>query len=196
VSQPRDHKAAYARRQERARALGFTGYRQLRTAGGNAVARLTGRTAWSALPADAQRSRDTALRVLAEMRATGAPLSAASARHDTTPDAVRFWAGPALSSRRSDTATARPADRLYRPMRALTDDGIVAVDLRGSKAAGTLGAYWNAVHHYLTTGDTGLLDRFRDVRVGGITLTTDPRVLDHHAHIGELAFESIYAAAA
>ncbi len=196
MSQPRDHKAAYARRQERARALGFTGYRQLRSAGGNAVARLTGRTAWSALPADAQRSRDTALRVIAEMRATGAPLAAASSRHDTTPDAVRFWAGPALTSRRGDTATARPADRLYRPMRAMTDDGIVAVDLRGSKAAGTLGAYWNAVHHYLTTGDTGPLDRFRDVRVGGITLTTDPRVLDHHAHIGELAFESIYAAAA
>ncbi len=196
MSQPRDHKAAYARRQERARGLGFTGYRQLRTAGGNAVARLTGRTAWSALPADAQRSRDTALRVLAEMRATGAPLSAASARHDTTPDAVRFWAGPVLSSRRGDTATARSADRLYRPMRALTDHGTVAVDLRGSKAAGTLGAYWNAVHHYLSTGDTGPLEAFRDVRVGGVTLTTDPRVLDHHAHIGELAFESIYAAAA
>jgi len=196
VNQPRDHKAAYARRQERARALGFTGYRQLRSAGGNAVARLTGRTAWSALPTDAQRSRDTALRVIAEMRATGGPLAAASSRHDTTPDAVRFWAGPALSSRRGDTATARPADRLYRPMRALTDHGTVAVDIRGSKAPGTLGAYWNAVHHYLTTGDTGLLDAFRDVRVGGVTLTSDPRVLDHHAHIGELAFESIYAAAA
>jgi len=196
VSQPRDHKAAYTRRQERARALGFTGYRQLRAAGGNAVARLTGRTAWSALPPDAQRSRDTALRVIAEMRITGAPLAAASSRQDTTPDVVRFWAGPALSSRRSDTATARPADRLYRPMRALTAHGTVAIDIRGSKAAGQLGAYWNAVHHYLNTGDTGPLDRFRDMRVGGVTLTTDPRVLDHHAHIGELAFESIYAAAA
>lgn len=196
MSRPRDHQAEYARRQEWARALGFTGYRQLRTAGGRAVARLTGRAAWSALPADAQRSRDSALRVVAEMRASGTPLGAASARHGTTPDAVRFWAGPALSSTRSETATARPADRLYRPMRALTDRGTVAVDIRGSKAAGTLGAYWNAVHHYLTTGDTGPLDRFRDVRVGGITLTTNPRVLDHHAHIGELAFESIYAAAA
>jgi len=196
VSRPRDHQAEYARRQERARALGFTGYRQLRAAGGNAVARLTGRTAWLALPADAQRSRDTALRVIAEMRATGAPLAAASSRQDTTPDAVRFWAGPALSSRRSDTATARAADRLYRPMRALTDQGIVAVDLRGSKAASTLGAYWNAVHHYLTTGNTGPLDAFRDRRVGGVALTSDPRVLDHYAHIGELAFESIYAAAA
>jgi len=196
VSRPRDHQAEYARRQERARALGFTSYRQLRTAGGNAVARLTGRAAWVALPADAQRSRDSALRVLAEMRSTGAPLGAASARHRTTPDAVRFWAGPALRSTRSDTATARSADRLYRPMRALTDQGTVAVDIRGSKAAGQLGGYWNAVHHYLATGDTGPLERFRDVRVGGVTLTTDPRVLDHHAHLGELAFESIYAAAA
>jgi hypothetical protein len=37
---PRDYKAAYARRQARARALGFSGYRQLRAAGGTAVARL------------------------------------------------------------------------------------------------------------------------------------------------------------
>ncbi len=130
------------------------------------------------------------------MRATGVPLAAASDRHDTTPAAVRFWAGPALTSQRSDTATARPADRLYRPMRALTDHGTVAVDIRGSKAAGQLGAYWNAVHHYLNTGDTDSLERFRDVRVGGVTLTTNPRVLDHQAHMGELAFESIYAAAA
>ena len=196
MSRPRDHQAEYARRQERARALGFTSYRQLRTAGGNAVARLTSRSAWAALPANAQRSRDSALRVLAEMRATGAPLSAASGRHDATPDTVRFWVGPALSSQRSDTATARAADRLYRPMRALTDQGTVAVDIRGSKTAGQLGAYWNAVHHYLTTGDTGPLERFRDVRVGGVTLTADPQVLDHQAHLGELAFESIYATAA
>ena len=191
----RDHKADHARRQERARAAGFAGYRQLRAAGGASVAKLSGRSAWQALPADAQRSRDLALRVVADMRATGAPLAAAAARQRAAPTAVRFWAGDALSNRK-DTAVARRADRLYRPMRALTDGGIIAIDIRGSRAAAVVGGYWNAVHHFLATGNAARLQKYRDARVGGVTLTIDPRVIEHYAHIGELAFESVYAAVA
>ncbi len=191
----RDHRAAYARRQERARALGFGNYRQLRAAGGTAIARLTNLNAWKRLPAEAQQSRDTALRVLSEMRATGQPLSSAAAKHTVTPEVVQFWAGQALTSR-SPRATATPADRLYRPMRLLTLDGTVAVEVRGSRVAATIGGYWNAVHHYLATGDTRPLQRYEGKRVGGVLLVTDPAVIEHLAHIGELSFESIYAAAA
>ena len=192
---PRDHRAAYARRQERARALGFRSYNQLRIAGGTAISRLNNLTAWKQLPSEAQQSRDTALRVLSEMRATGLPLAAAAAKHSATPDVVQFWAGPALTSR-SPRATATPADRLYRPMRLLTPDGTVAVDVRGSRVAATIGGYWNAVHHYLATGDTQALQRYKGKRVAGVLLVTDPDVIEHVAHIGELSFESIYAAAA
>ena len=192
----RDHRAAYARRQERARALGFGTYRQLRAAGGTAIARLNNLSAWKRLPSKAQQSRDTALRVLSEMRATGVPLSSAAAKYAVTPDIVQFWAGPALTSSRSPRATATPADRLYRPMRLLTPDGTVAVEVRGSRVAATIGGYWNAVHHYLATGDTRPLQRYDGKRVAGVLLVTDPDVIEHVAHIGELSFESIYAAAA
>jgi hypothetical protein len=192
----RDHKAAYARRQARARALGFTGYPQLRALGGARAAQLTTRAGWTALPADAQRTRDTALRVLADMRTTGDTLATAAARHpDAHPEDVRFWVSEALTGR-TGRAKARRADRLYRPMRALTTQGPVTLDLRGSRAAATIGAYWNAVNHYLATGDTGPLDTFTGVRVGGVTLATDPDLIEHVAHIGELSFESIYAAVA
>lgn len=192
----RDHKAAYARRQARARTLGFSGYPQLRAFGGTRAAQLTTRAGWAALPGDAQRSRDTALRVLADMRVTGATLTTAAARHpDANAEDVRFWVGDALLGR-SDRGKARRADRLYRPMRALTTEGTVTVDLRGSRAAATLGAYWNAVNHYLATGDARPLDPFAGVRVGGVTLTTDPDAIEHIASIGELSFESIYAAVA
>jgi hypothetical protein len=81
-------------------------------------------------------------------------------------------------------------------MRLLTGDGTVAVEVRGSRAAATVGGYWNAVHHYLATGDTRPLARYEGKRVGGVLLVTDPDVIEHVAHIGELSFESIYAAAA
>jgi hypothetical protein len=194
-SPPRDYKAAYARRQERARTLGFRSYSQLRAAGGTAIARVNSLTAWKALPSVAQQSRDSALRVVSEMRATGLKLTLAANKHGVTPDEVRFWAGPALTST-TNQATARPADRLYRPMRLLTPDGTIAVDVRGSRVAATIGGYWNAVHHYLATGDTRPLQRYEGKRVGGVPLVTDPDVIEHVAHIGELSFESIYAAAA
>ena len=196
MNAPRDHKAAYARRQGRARALGFSGYRQLRAAGGAAVARVNNLTSWKALPAEAQLSRDAALRVVSEMRATGLPIAVVAAKNgDASPDSVRFWAAQALTGR-TDGATATAADRLFRPMRLLTGDGTIAVEIRGSRAAATIGGYWNAVHHYLATGDTGPLQRYQGKRVGGVVLVTDPNVIEHVAHIGELSFESIYAAAA
>ena len=196
MSRPaRDHKAAYARRQERARNLGFRSYGQLRAAGGTAIGRVNSLAGWKALPPEAQQSRDTALRVVSEMRANGLKLSLAANKHGATPDSVQFWAGPALTNR-TNQATATAADRLYRPMRLLTADGTIAVDVRGSRVAATIGGYWNAVHHYLATGDTRPLQRYEGKRVGGVLLVTDPGVIEHVAHIGELSFESIYAAAA
>ncbi len=186
---------AYARRQARARALGFAGYSELRRHGGTAAARVNDRGALGALPVAARGTRDTALRVLADMRANRSTLQEAAAAQRTSPELVRFWIDDALLSRTPRTR-ARAADRLYRPMRVLTADGPGEVEVRGSRAATTLGQYWNAVYHYLETGDTSRLDRFDGVRVAGATLTSDTGVIEHVANTGELAFESIYAAVA
>jgi hypothetical protein len=54
-----------------------------------------------------------------------------------------------------------------------------------------------AVDHYLKTGDTDGLSKFRGrtVRAENHTFAfvTDPRILDRLANAGEVAFEDLYA---
>jgi hypothetical protein len=68
-----------------------------------------------------------------------------------------------------------------------------SVDLRGSRQASRVGAYWNAVGRFLDTGDTSLLKPFRGLRVGGFVLETDPDLLEDLALRSQLGFEDIYS---
>lgn len=73
------------------------------------------------------------------------------------------------------------------------DGGRHDVDVRSSAQASRVAAHWNAVDRYLRTGDTTGLKPFRNRKVGGQLLATDPAALEAFARRGELAIESIYA---
>jgi hypothetical protein len=82
-----------------------------------------------------------------------------------------------------------------------TPEGKRAIAIRASRRsrqASTLGKYWNAVHHYLQTGDASRLKKFTgkyitDVKRVRFPLLTDTHELDRLGSAGVLSFESLYA---
>jgi hypothetical protein len=190
MARQRDHRSTYSRRDAQARAEGFRSYADKRRHGGAAAARVSNDQDLDRLPPAARSERRKALRALAEVRTDGLTPAQAARRNETTVDSMRFWAEGAL---RSDGTVTR-ADRLLRPMRAI-DRSVhteVPVSVRGSKAASRLSAYWDAVEHYLDTGDDGPLGRFEGIRIAGIELETDTDVIDRLSLLGVLSFETIY----
>jgi hypothetical protein len=77
-------------------------------------------------------------------------------------------------------------------MTAVTDDGVVSVEVRGSRTASLLGRHSNAVQQFVETGDARVLRPFRGTSVGGHRLASDPDVLRRLARRGELDFEELY----
>lgn len=80
-------------------------------------------------------------------------------------------------------------------MWALTEDeGPFVVAVRSDEESSLLGSYWNAVQHYLDTGDEEALIDFRGVTVGagGSELETNPAEIEYWARVGELDFTDIY----
>ncbi len=126
------------------------------------------------------------------MRTQHLTLTAAARAAGTTPRTVRRYAAPALVQH-GRRLTVTPADRIYRRMVVLTDEGRAEVDVRSSAQASRVASHWNAVDRYLRTGDTSALTPFRNRRVGGQLLATDPPALETYARRGELTTESIYA---
>ncbi|MCW2689592.1 MAG: hypothetical protein JWR37_4482 [Mycobacterium sp.] len=131
------------------------------------------------------------LDAVALMRTQGLSLSAAAREAGTRPATVRRYAAPALvqQGRRHQVT---PSDRLYRRMRVLTPDGRRDVDVRSSRQASRVAAHYNAIQHYLRTGDDTALRKFRNVCVGGQPLATDLQAIERHASAGELAIDDIY----
>jgi hypothetical protein len=135
-----------------------------------------------------QRTLDT----LSGMR-RGQSLTAAAREAGTTPRTVRKYAGAAVNRPGSRYRLGR--DRLYRPMRILTNSGIETVSV-GRRDASAVGRYWNAVRRWGIDRDSTEVDKFRGVSVGGYELETDLDVIDELAARGELEFEDIYELAA
>jgi hypothetical protein len=190
MARQRDHRTVYARRDERARAEGFRSYRDKRRHGGAAAAHVRNDEDLARLPPPARSERRKALRSLAEVRTDDLTPAQAARRNETTVGAMRFWAEGALQP----DGTVTSADRLWRPIRAI-DASVhmeVPVSVRGSQAASRLSDYWDAVEHYLHTGDDGPLSRFAGARIAGVELETDTDVLDRLALLGVLSFETIY----
>jgi hypothetical protein len=98
--------------------------------------------------------------------------------------------------KRGGTYVAVPLDDLRRPMRVLTERGLVVLDVRSSRTATKLASYWNAVDAYLRTGDRRVLGPFtgRSFTAEGhrMPFITDPRTLDRLAHAGQVEFEDLY----
>ena len=127
------------------------------------------------------------------MRHDGLSLTAAARKAGTTSHVVRGYVGPALE-RRGRRWVARPADRLLRLMRVLSEGGVEhEVATRGSRVASLVGAHWSAIGLYLDTGDASGLAKFQGKRVAGRVLEADPDAIDAWERRGELQVEEIYA---
>ena len=79
------------------------------------------------------------------------------------------------------------------PMRMLTTSGVeVAAVEVGSDAASAIGQHWNAVKHFLHTGDTSVLTPFAGSRILRYQFEVDPAKIERWAMRGELDFEDPY----
>lgn len=186
----------------------FTSERQYR----NALARAKGFTSWSQQQKQSRKvrggedvrglrpaereARGRALDALAKMRNDGLSLGAAAKASGTTVNAIKRHAGSALERSSKGRYRAKKTDRLARTLQFPTANGSIGLDIRDSRSASRIAAYWNAVKRYLETGDASGLRRFRGkmVRVNkrGYPFITDTAILDRLADAGELGFDDLY----
>src|SRR5438552_13230042 len=137
-------------------------------------------------PAGPERedARLRALHAVAVMRREGRSLRAAASRAGVAPRTVLAKARQALR-KREGRYSAVPLDELRRPMRVLTERGLVVLDVPSSRTASRLAQYWNAVDTYLRTGDRRALAPYagRSLTAEGhrMSFVTDPRLLDRLA---------------
>ena len=144
---------------------------------------------------DREGARLRALHAVAVMRREGRSLRAAASRAGVAPRTVLAKARQALR-KREGRYSAVPLDELRRPMRVLTERGLVVLDVQSSRTASRLAKYWNAVDTYLRTGDRRALAPYagRSLTAEGhrMSFVTDPRLLDRLANAGEVTFEDLY----
>lgn len=142
-----------------------------------------------------REARQDALHALSLLR-QGKSLSRAAKEAHTTPNAVQRYAGSALIKDASGRYVAKSRDKLYRPLRFLTPNGSVTLDVRDSRTASTIGHYNNAVREYVNTGNDLRLRAFKGkaIHTGGqrYEFITDLDVLDRLGYAGELHFEDLY----
>ena len=139
-------------------------------------------------------------RVLTTMRTDGLSLRRAARQEQVSPATVLRHAGSALRKTAQGTYTARKSDRLLRVLVIPAPDGLAEIATLDSRSASIVGEYWNALHHYLETGDEADLARFRGVSIidaqgNAVPLLTDTAELERLGSAGVLSFQSLYARA-
>jgi hypothetical protein len=147
------------------------------------------------LSAREQATYERVLDAVAIGRREGLPARVAARRAGTTVRSMQRYGGDTVH-RSGRGLVVADADRLFRRMRVQTTEGQQVVDVRGSRAASRIAAHHAAVDAYLKGGGEARLRRFRDVRVGGYRLETDPDALEAAADREEVSFEDLYAKAA
>jgi hypothetical protein len=110
-----------------------------------------------------EENRLDAFAALALMRREGLSASSAAEVEGTTVKNIRKYAGSALRKRGKDYV-ARRSDRLIRKMNAIDKKGLRPIVVRSSKAASTMGRYFNAVDDALN-GKPAALKEFRGKKV-------------------------------
>jgi len=145
---------------------------------------------------ESQLARQRAFDALRRMREEDKSLTQAAWEAQTTPRTVRKYVAPALRKTPAGRYAPTRSDRLQRPLRFLTPDGVVSLNVRGSRAASEIARYGAAVDRYLRTGLTDALGEYRGktLRVGRATypFVTDARTLDRLANAGQVSFEDLY----
>jgi hypothetical protein len=149
---------------------------------------VTTERAYGKLNRSQRESYHRTLDALSGMR-RGQSLTAAAREAGTTPATVRRYAGATVKRPGGRYTLGR--DRLYRPMRILTNTGVRTVGV-GRQDSKIIGGHWNSVNQYLRAGDSSALEKFTGVSVGGYELQTDLDAIDELAGRGELEFEDIY----
>jgi hypothetical protein len=170
-----------------ARAKGFRSYAAWRAA--------PVRTPPGKLSASEYESRKFALRAVSLMRTKNLSLTAASRQVGIDPATTKRYAGRALE-REGRAYRPTPYDKLTRQLRVLTPEGQISLPIGDSRTASQISRYWNAVEHYLATGDTSQLEKFRGkffrVQKRAYPFIVDTHLLDELAAAGELHFEDLY----
>jgi len=138
------------------------------------------------------RERQLAFSVLSLMRREHLSLREAARRLDVSPRLVLRYVRDALRRSVSGNYYAKPGDHVSRPMKFLTERGIIVLDVRNYRDARLDSDYMRAVKNYLYTGDASFLAPFRGKGIGRYRFVTDPEVIDRLADAGELDFDSIY----
>ena len=142
-------------------------------------------------------ARERAFEVLQLMRRKGFSLTRAAREAHTTPETTRKHVGRVLKRSKNGRYAATASDRLTRRIWFLTTTGKIELPVRGSKAASRVAEHSAAVHQYLKTGDSRLLDAFQGQAIRTRNQThfflTDTEALERLANAGEVSFERLYS---
>jgi hypothetical protein len=142
------------------------------------------------------QARERALAALAAMRREELSRSAAAKAHRTSSSTMERYVGSAIRKDGKGRYRAIPHDRISRTLNFLTETGNIALKVRDSRIASSIGEHRNAIAIYERTGDLSVLAPFegRSFRVGGVEyrFVTDPGTLDRLADADELGIEQLY----
>jgi len=154
-----------------------------------------------AKPEKFKNTWNSVITAIGKMRHEKMSLTRAAKEAGISRDTVLHWGRPAIQKRSNGKYVTKPHDNLLRVMMIPGERGSREIAIRGSRQASMLGEYWNAVHHYLATGDASQLKQFKGKSIkdaDGIEmpLTTDTKELNRLGSAGVLSFESLYARSA
>ena len=191
MSQKRDHKAEYSKRQQRARARGFSGYAQQR----RFLPTIRGSQDLARLPESARATRTDALRVLQVARERGVSVEQAARESQLPVDVVQWWARGALEPRRSGQTFARHGDRLLRlrPVFLEGENGVRFVEVRGSNAANRAQRIFDVQYRFIEgRASEGELAGIAGQKIAGQVVESDPDQLEAIAETGGAGVEEAY----
>lgn len=191
-------KSRHEYRNDLARSKGYENYYQERTR----YQAVRSSRELEKLPFTSRQKRSDALEIVQLMRNRGLNLRPAVRLFNqlhpdsrTTAKTVMKYAQPAFEKKGGRWAT-KSHDRLLRIMLIPTTRGIRTLEVRDSRSASRVGEYFNALKHYLNTGDTSQLNKFRRKYIQSkkvrYRFLTERDTLDLLAEAGEFRLDSIY----
>ncbi|MGC2074833.1 MAG: hypothetical protein WA728_02140 [Xanthobacteraceae bacterium] len=142
-------------------------------------------------------SLEKSAHALSTMRSLGVSLPRAAREQNVSRETVLRYAGSGLRKGAGGKYVATTHDTMLRVLLLPTPEGLIEVTTRDSHTASRIGRYWNAVRHFLETGDASALSEFIgelivDADSNEIPFLTDLHELERLGARGALSFESIY----
>jgi hypothetical protein len=149
------------------------------------VVRFHGLRDFHSRPERVQRDYFAALEALSMARTEQRTIRSAAAEVGISYRKTMRYIRPATERDVFGRTVAKKADRLFRPMEILSEDGPVERAVYGSRKASRLGAYDSALGRFLA-GDANALRPFRGERAARIRLATEPDLVEGLARSGVL----------